>query len=46
MFDSLQEFITYLEEKKQLVRIQEAVDPILEIAEISDRVMKKAGPAL
>ncbi|MFO1520089.1 MAG: menaquinone biosynthesis decarboxylase [bacterium] len=46
MFQSLQDFVRFLEERKELVRIREAVDPNLEIAEIADRVMKKGGPAL
>lgn len=46
MPSSLQEFIQILEERKQLVRIREEVDADLEIAEISDRVMKAHGPAL
>ncbi len=46
MPNSLQEFIIFLEEKKQLIRIKEEMDPILEIAELADRVMKKKGPAL
>ncbi len=44
--NSLQDFISLLESKNQLVRIHEEIDPVLEIAEISDRVMKKGGPAL
>ncbi len=45
-FNSLQEFIVFLEQKNELVRIREELDPILEISEIADRVMKKNGPAL
>ncbi len=46
MPSSLQEFVTLLEERKQLVRIRQEVDPVLEITEIADRVMKQGGPAL
>ncbi len=46
MPQSLQEFIQILEAKNQLVRIREEVSADLEIAEISDRVMKSHGPAL
>ncbi len=46
MPSSLQEFLALLEERKQLVRIREEVDPVLEITEIADRVMKQGGPAL
>ncbi|MBK5211938.1 MAG: menaquinone biosynthesis decarboxylase [Coriobacteriia bacterium] len=42
----LREFIALLEEKGQLVRITEPVDPNLEIGEITDRVSKAHGPAL
>ena len=45
-FSSLKNFVEFLEDRKELVRIREEVDPILEIAEISDRVVKKGGPAL
>lgn len=45
-WENLQQFVQFLEEKKELIRIKEEVDPILEISEIADRVMKKGGPAL
>jgi 4-hydroxy-3-polyprenylbenzoate decarboxylase len=45
-FSSLKNFADFLEERKELVRIREEVDPVLEIAEIADRVVKKGGPAL
>jgi len=45
-YEGLQEFISFLESKGELVRIPVEVDPILEITEIADRVMKKGGPAL
>jgi len=41
-FDSLSDFITLLENRKQLLRINLPVSPILEITEITDRVCK--GP--
>jgi 4-hydroxy-3-polyprenylbenzoate decarboxylase len=43
---NLQQFIALLERKKQLARISHPVSTHLEIAEIADRVIKKAGPAL
>jgi 4-hydroxy-3-polyprenylbenzoate decarboxylase len=46
MFDSLREFIAFLEKKKQLVRIQEPIRADQEITEITDRVTKAGGPAL
>jgi 4-hydroxy-3-polyprenylbenzoate decarboxylase len=42
----LRDFIRCLEEEGELKRIEAAVDPILEISEIADRVSKKMGPAL
>lgn len=46
MFNDLRDFIDFLEKKNELVRIRTEVDPILEIAEIADRISKKVGPAL
>ncbi|AFM23063.1 menaquinone biosynthesis decarboxylase [Desulfomonile tiedjei] len=43
VFQDLREFISYLEQTNQLVRISTAVDRDLEITEIADRIMK--GPA-
>lgn len=45
-FENLQEFIAFLEKRGNLKRIRAEVDPVLEITEITDRVVKKAGPAL
>jgi 4-hydroxy-3-polyprenylbenzoate decarboxylase len=45
-FKDLRQFIDMLEKKNQLVRVKTEVDPILEITEISDRVMKAGGPAV
>ena len=42
----LREFISLLEKKGQLTRVSAAVDPYLEICEITDRVSKAVGPAL
>ena len=42
----LQTFIAELEQRGLLRRIRVPVDPILEITEIADRVMKGGGPAL
>ncbi|RIY32626.1 4-hydroxy-3-polyprenylbenzoate decarboxylase [Psittacicella gerlachiana] len=45
-FNSLQDFVHYLEEKQLLKRINLEVDPYLEMTEISERVLKNKGPAL
>ena len=45
-FESLAAFLEELAAVGELVRIRAEVDPILEIAEITDRVSKAHGPAL
>jgi len=45
-YRDLREFIEFLEKKGELVRVKEQVSYHLEIAEITDRVSKKCGPAL
>lgn len=45
-YRDLREFIRKLEDERELVRIREEVDPVLEITEITDRVTKAGGPAL
>ena len=45
-FQDLREFIAYLEERGELKRIKEEIDPYLEMTEISDRTLRKQGPAL
>jgi 4-hydroxy-3-polyprenylbenzoate decarboxylase len=45
-YKNLQEFIHTLEDEGELVRIKEFVDPVLEITEVYDRVVKHQGPAL
>lgn len=45
-YKDLREFLRVLEERGLLRRIKAEVDPILEIAEINDRVVKGRGPAL
>lgn len=45
-FDSLHAFVDALEESRQLHTIAASVDPRLEIAEITDRIVKAGGPAL
>ena len=42
----LRDFLDKLEKKDELKRISTEVDPVLEITEISDRVVKEGGPAL
>jgi 4-hydroxy-3-polyprenylbenzoate decarboxylase len=45
-YKDLREFIRVLEKKGLLMRIAAEVDPVLEIAEINDRVVKIGGSAL
>jgi 4-hydroxy-3-polyprenylbenzoate decarboxylase len=45
-YKNLRHFIETLEAAGELVRIKEYVNPVLEIAEITDRVSKHYGPAL
>ncbi len=44
--DDLRQFLDVLRREGELVEIEEAVDPELEISEITDRVSKAHGPAL
>ncbi len=46
MYRNTQHWIKTLEEKGELVRIKEFVNPELEITEITDRISKQYGPAL
>ncbi len=45
-YKNLQQFVDDLEQKGELLRIKEFVDPNLEITEIADRYIKQDGPAL
>jgi 4-hydroxy-3-polyprenylbenzoate decarboxylase len=45
-YRDFQQFLEVLESKGELKRIREPVSPYLEITEIADRGVKKAGPAL
>ncbi|MED5411771.1 MAG: 4-hydroxy-3-polyprenylbenzoate decarboxylase [Pseudomonadota bacterium] len=45
-FKDLRDFIDLLEQEGELKRIQTEVDPYLEITEISDRTLRRSGPAL
>jgi 4-hydroxy-3-polyprenylbenzoate decarboxylase len=45
-FDSLQEFVVFLEQEGQLRRISAEIDPVLEAPEIAQRVLREGGPAL
>lgn len=45
-YDGFREFLEVLERSGELVRIDREVDPVLEITEIADRVVKSDGPAL
>lgn len=46
VYDSLGDFVAALERAGQLQRIEAEVDPHLEISEITNRVVKRGGPAL
>lgn len=43
---TLQEFISYLEKNKQLIRVAEPVSTYLEMTEIQSRLIQKGGPAV
>jgi 4-hydroxy-3-polyprenylbenzoate decarboxylase len=45
-YSALREFIAFLEQRGELVRIKREVDPNLEMTEISDRTLRAKGPAL
>ncbi|MEM1110875.1 MAG: 4-hydroxy-3-polyprenylbenzoate decarboxylase [Pseudomonadota bacterium] len=45
-YADLREFIAALEERGELKRIRAEVDPNLEMTEIADRTLRRAGPAL
>jgi 4-hydroxy-3-polyprenylbenzoate decarboxylase len=45
-FKDLRDFIDLLESEGELKRIQTEVDPYLEVTEISDRTLRRGGPAL
>lgn len=45
-YADLREFIQVLEQRGELKRVQLHVSPVLEMTEISDRTLRKAGPAL
>jgi 4-hydroxy-3-polyprenylbenzoate decarboxylase len=44
--DDLREWILALDRAGELVRVKDGVDPVLEMAEIADRTVKRGGPAL
>lgn len=46
MYGSLREYIDLLEREGELVRIKACVNPVEEMAEIADRVVKHGGRAL
>lgn len=45
-YRDLRDFIYQLEKQGELIRIKTSVDPYLEMTEISDRTLKRGGPAL
>ncbi len=45
-FETLRDFVEHLDAHGELVRVKAAVDPVLEVAEVADRVMKSPAPHL
>jgi 4-hydroxy-3-polyprenylbenzoate decarboxylase len=45
-YNGLHSFIKRLEEESEIVRISSSVDPVLEVSEITDRIVKSNGKAL
>ncbi|SUB33511.1 3-octaprenyl-4-hydroxybenzoate carboxy-lyase [[Pasteurella] mairii] len=45
-YKNLRDFIALLEERGELKRISQEIDPYLEMTEISDRTLRAGGPAL
>src|SRR5690554_3224594 len=45
-YRDLRDFIDQLEQQGKLKRIQQEIDPNLEMTEIADRTLKAGGPAL
>ncbi len=45
-YKDLREFIELLEQKGELKRIKQEIDPYLEMTEIADRTLRAGGPAL
>lgn len=46
MHGDLRRFLTFLEERGELLRVRERVSPVLEITALADRAVKRGGPAL
>jgi 4-hydroxy-3-polyprenylbenzoate decarboxylase len=45
-YRDLRDFIDFLRERGELVEVHAEVDPVLEVTEICDRVLRAGGPAL
>ncbi len=45
-YGDLRDFISQLESRNELVRVTEAIDPVLEITEVCDRTLRAGGPAI
>ncbi len=45
-FENIREFIDFLDEKGELVRVEREVDPVLEINAIIDKLARIGGPAV
>jgi len=45
-YNGLRDYIKALDEAGELVRVKVPVDPILEVSEIADRLVKSGGPAV
>ena len=44
--NNLREFLSLLEDHQLVKQIDQPINPALEVTEISDRVLRRAGPAL
>ncbi|MGC9458071.1 MAG: UbiD family decarboxylase [Halothiobacillaceae bacterium] len=45
-YSDLRDFLSQLERRQLLLRVRQPVDPVLEMTELSDRVLRRGGPAL
>src|SRR5215467_12924257 len=45
-WDDLRTFVRFLEEHGELRRVSREIDPVLEVSEVAQRVMRAGGPAL
>ncbi len=45
-YQDLRDFLKQLEQRGELVRVSETVDPVLEITDLCDRTLRAGGPAI